>query len=147
MSRLQIIVTMPVEELVTPPEDRRYSAPPSGVMPGTVEVDRRCAVHMSTSDSFEDFLAKKPSSWEVVAVQEFSLVQDYDEDGEPVGEPQGVILPVPNTFEAYLPEVVGHDEKGEEISRTPAQSGQPLHIFAGADQWVWGKATSKRKSP
>jgi len=142
--KLQMLCTVPEGAQVPP--NRPFSIPPSGTMPGTITANGKIALHVGTSETFEEFEANLPPAWKIIAAQAFTLTYDYDEeDGSIIGGPHGVEVPVPHSFVTYLPDHVEYDEEGNETSSTPAQPGELMHTFAGADQWVWADVGARRK--
>ena len=111
--------------------------PPAELMPGTRQYEGRAACHITYDGDLQELQDSFLPPMTVVAAQEYHLTYDYDDEGNVIGGPYGVEIPVPESFIDYLPDIVEYDDDGNEIGRTRPVAPVPLHTFGGADQWVW----------
>ena len=117
--------------------------PPAELMPGTRQYEGDAACHITYDGDLQELQDSFLPPMNVVAAQEYRLTYDYDDDGNVIGGPHGVEIPVPLSFVDYLPDLVEYDEDGNEVGRQRPTAPVPMHTFAGADQWVWEPAQPK----
>ena len=114
--------------------------PPAELMPGTIAYEGQAACHITYNGDLQELQDSFLPPMSVVAAQQYRLTYDYDDEGNVVGGPHGVEIPVPVSFVNFLPDLVEYDDEGNEISRTRPVAPVPLHVFTGADQWVWANS-------
>jgi hypothetical protein len=111
--------------------------PPAELMPGTREYEGDAACHISYDGDLQELQDSFLPPMNVVAAQDYDLTYDYDEEGNIIGGPYGVEIPVPLSFIDFIPDIVTYDEDGNEVGRERPVPPVPMHTFLGGHQWVW----------
>jgi hypothetical protein len=106
-------------------------------MPGTRQYEGDAACHITYDGDLQELQDAFLPPMTVVAAQRYKLT--YSDDGTV----HGVEIPVPLDFVDFLPDIVEYDGTGKEIRRVRPTAPCPLHVFAGADPWVWEAAEQK----
>jgi hypothetical protein len=118
----------------------KFSAVPSGVMPGTQQFNGKELMHVAFNGTIAEMQAELIGSMTLLAAQDYLLTWDYDADGNITGGPHGVHIPVPDEVADFLLPIETYDDQGNVTGTTPQAPGAPLHTFVGQSPWVWATA-------